>query len=253
MREETIGGQRLVLGDCREVLLDIKSETFNAAITDPPYGTNTADWDKDPPSEVWEALKLIAVGGPIAVFGYPETHLRWAAMFAPLLPLRSIAWWHYNHPVSARAMMREWQQIVIWGETMKVLIGGDEIRQPYEAKPHLMRWARGGKGPDPRGKTCSDVWKIATPGASFNSHLRNHPNEKPVEALDRLVRLLIPVSGNVIDPYMGSGTTLVAAELNGRSGLGIEQDATYFEIACRRVEKATSDRAGAKAQLTLTG
>lgn len=62
-----------------------------------------------------------------------------------------------------------------------------------------------------------------------------HPTEKPLG----LMRIITGwTSGAVLDPFMGSGTTLVACAKLGRSGIGIEIDPDYFEIACRRVEEA---------------
>lgn len=63
----------------------------------------------------------------------------------------------------------------------------------------------------------------------------DHPTQKPL----RLVRDLVErTGGTILDPFMGSGTTLVACAKLGRKGIGIEISEDYFEIACRRVEEA---------------
>lgn len=58
---------------------------------------------------------------------------------------------------------------------------------------------------------------------------------KPTELMRYLVRLVTPPGGVVLDPFMGSGSTLKAAELEGFDGIGIEREAPYIEIARRRV------------------
>jgi|GEM_PF-593684 len=64
-----------------------------------------------------------------------------------------------------------------------------------------------------------------------------HPTSKPVGLMRDLCEI---VGGNtILDPFMGSGTTLVACQRLGRQGIGIEIDEDYFDIACRRVEEAT--------------
>lgn len=66
-----------------------------------------------------------------------------------------------------------------------------------------------------------------------------HPTQKPVAAMKWTIEIL-KAKGSVLDPFMGSGTTGVAAIQMGRSFIGIERDERYFEIACRRIEQAQS-------------
>ena len=63
----------------------------------------------------------------------------------------------------------------------------------------------------------------------------NHPTVKPTDLMRWLCRLVTPPGGIVLDPFMGSGSTLKAAELEGFSAIGIELEAEYIEIARRRI------------------
>jgi len=81
-------------------------------------------------------------------------------------------------------------------------------------------------------------------------HWWDHPATKPLGLMSDLVSM---TEGTLLDPFMGSGTTLVAAELLSRRGIGIEIDPGYFDIACRRVEETVKQRRAQEAQLTLTG
>lgn len=65
-----------------------------------------------------------------------------------------------------------------------------------------------------------------------------HPAEKPVELLERFVRVSCPENGVILDPFMGSGSTGVAAVKNHRDFIGIEFDQKYFEIAKQRINEA---------------
>lgn len=69
----------------------------------------------------------------------------------------------------------------------------------------------------------------------------NHPTEKPVSLLETLITASTVSSQTVLDPFMGSGSTGVAAVRNGRSFIGIEIDARHFETACRRIEAAHAE------------
>jgi DNA modification methylase len=67
---------------------------------------------------------------------------------------------------------------------------------------------------------------------------KQHPTQKPVALMEWCLGFL-PDAQTILDPFMGSGTTLVACQKLGRHGIGIELDPDYFDIACKRVEEAT--------------
>ena len=66
-----------------------------------------------------------------------------------------------------------------------------------------------------------------------------HPTEKPWRLFVEILQDFTNPSQTILDPFMGSGTTLVACEKLGRQGTGIELDPEYFDIACKRVDEAT--------------
>ena len=71
---------------------------------------------------------------------------------------------------------------------------------------------------------------------------RLHPNEKPLSLIMRLVENHTEKGDLVFDPFMGSGTTGVAALKMGRRFIGFELEPKYFDVACRRLEKANYER-----------
>lgn len=76
-------------------------------------------------------------------------------------------------------------------------------------------------------------WTIA----ATNAERAGHPTQKPVALMEWCLGFL-PDAKTILDPFMGSGTTLVACQRMGRHGTGIELDPDYFDIACRRVDEA---------------
>ena len=82
------------------------------------------------------------------------------------------------------------------------------------------------------GRPGTFIYNKNTPGGSV------HPTQKPLPLFLDLVGLFSHVGQTVLDPFMGSGTTLVACAKMGRKGIGIELDPDYFEIACERVQNA---------------
>ena len=69
---------------------------------------------------------------------------------------------------------------------------------------------------------------------------KQHPTQKPIALMEWCLGFL-PDARTILDPFMGSGTTLVACQRLGRQGIGIELDADYFEIACKRVQEVVNN------------
>lgn len=65
-----------------------------------------------------------------------------------------------------------------------------------------------------------------------------HPTQKPIELMERLIKLTTKENDIVLDPFMGGGSTAVACVKNNRRFVGIEIDKEYFDIACNRIEEA---------------
>lgn len=66
----------------------------------------------------------------------------------------------------------------------------------------------------------------------------DHPTQKPLTLISKIVRAMVPPDGGCLDPFMGSGTTGVACAKLGRKFIGIELEPKYFDIACKRIEDA---------------
>jgi site-specific DNA-methyltransferase (adenine-specific) len=126
---------------------------------------------------------------------------------------------------------------------------GSAARFFYCAKASRSERNEGMEGMEERSKatTYGDGFnsetKLATPKqqqAGFvdrGKTTNHHPTVKPIALMEYLCRLTkTPTGGIVLDPFMGSGTTGIAAHLTGREFIGIEQNEEYFEIAKRRIE-----------------
>ena len=89
---------------------------------------------------------------------------------------------------------------------------------------------------------CEQAWWSRDTNAKVFSksvlgYEKSHPTQKPVALMEWCLGFLLNAE-TILDPFMGSGTTLVACAKLGRKGIGIEIDPDYFEIACKRVEEA---------------
>lgn len=88
----------------------------------------------------------------------------------------------------------------------------------------------------------TNVWSFLPANQkTFNKGGKEHPTQKPILLMERLVELLTPPDAVVLDPFMGSGTTGVVCAKLGRQFIGIEQSPEYFEIAQSRINKALEE------------
>jgi hypothetical protein len=252
------GAHRVVCGDCTEAAVVAKvmqGEKAGAVITDPPFGTKTAEWDKLPDLVIWKSCKQLCTKGPIAVFGYAKQLFSLAPLFEDMALIGFVVWYKYNEPMISPGLTRVHQDIAIWGSSL-LQCHADRIREPYQfldenAKdPRRLRKFFGsgsnkagaignrlkGAQMNPDGRRCQDLWVIAVNYHGFNVHLRQHPNQKPDELMERLVLLLSNEDTIIFDPFLGSGTTMVAAQRLGRVCRGIEIEPSYVAVTLERMK-----------------
>jgi DNA modification methylase len=94
-------------------------------------------------------------------------------------------------------------------------------------------------GAEDHKKWFQQIWHGVT-GAST----RNHPAPYPLDLADRLIRMFSFVGDTVLDPFMGTGTTTLAAAKSGRNSIGVEIDPYYFDYAEKRIRSETSSLFG---------
>jgi site-specific DNA-methyltransferase (adenine-specific) len=217
------GGVTIYLGDCRDVLPELGR--VDAVITDPTFGFGAYETDVEVPIG-----PVVAAAQRFAVMAYPELLVKWCIELGRP-PTEWITWWPSNAAAKAggrhRLLPRQTECIAIFGEGLHV----DDVREP-----------RSDNRPTVNGEVSDtvracDVWRDASPGIGFNAAARLHPNEKPVSLMRKLVALCSIPGELVVDPFMGSGTTLRAAKDLGRRAIGIDLVEANCETAVRRLSQ----------------
>jgi DNA modification methylase len=194
----------LYRGDCREILPTLGK--VDAVVTDPPYGI---DYGK--------------AGGFSASHGWG--------------PWRENCTWDQERPAAGifDLMRAASADQIIWG--------GNYFT---DYLPPTMQWLVWDKGQrDFSLADCEFAWSSQNKAARIFDYARGkavrdgkeHPTQKPIELMRWCIGFL-PKAKTILDPFMGSGTTGVAAVKLGRRFIGIEIDQRYFDIACRRIEDA---------------
>ena len=214
VREERIGDCRLILGDCLTVMPVLGR--VDAVVTDPPYGINLNTDNRR--FSGGDAASVSRRGTGIG----PAKGKRIANDSTPFDPspiLRAadqhIIWGWNNYPDKLPS-----GACLVWIKRNDVAFGSflSDAELAWMSKGHGVYCRR----------------DLSNNGIALE---RVHPTQKPVALMEWCLGFL-PNAKTILDPFMGSGTTLVACAKMGRKSIGIELDPEYFDIACRRVEAA---------------
>ena len=233
-----LGPHRLVCGDATtaeayaQLLPD--GEAVDMVFTDPPYNVNYANSPKDKLRGKDRAILNDNLGDAFADFLRAALALLvarcrgaiYVAMSSSELDALQAAF---------RAAGGHWSTFVIWAKHTFTLGRADYQRQ-YE--PILYGWPEGAERHWCGDRDQSDVWQIKKPQ-------RNdlHPTMKPVELVERAIRNSSRPGQVVLDPFAGSGTTLIAAEKTGRVARLMELDPKYVDVIVRRWQDWTGQEA----------
>jgi adenine-specific DNA-methyltransferase len=145
--------------------------------------------------------------------------------------------WHFEHGLHCSKRFSGRYETISWfTQSDDYIFHLDPVRVPqkYPGKKHFKGPRMGEYSGNPLGKNPGDVWII--PNVKSN-HIEKteHPCQFPVELIERLVLSMTNVDGWVLDPFLGTGTTVIAALRHGRRGVGAEVVPKYLRIAHDRV------------------
>jgi len=224
-----LGPHRLVCGDATAAeayaQLFPDGERADMVFTDPPYNVNYANSAKDKLRGKHRPILNDALGAGFHDFLYDAlsllvAHTRGAiyvAMSSSELDTLQAAF---------RSAGGHWSTFIIWAKNTFTLGRADYQRQ-YE--PILYGWPEGAERHWCGDRDQGDVWQIKKPQKNDL-----HPTMKPVELVERAIRNSSRPGDVVLDPFGGSGTTLIAAEKSGRVARLIELDPKYADVIVRR-------------------
>lgn len=214
MSPVVIGDSTLYHGDCMEILPTLQG--VDCLVMDPPYGmAYKSGYATD---ELWAAD---------AIDGDETTFIRdYALHWGRKLPILCFGTWKVDRPKQTKI-------VLIWDKGGALGMG--DLSIPWKADhEEIYVIGKGFVGTRDSGSVLRHP-----PVQSTAKNGRQHPNEKPLSLMHDLLR---KTQGRVCDPFMGSGSTGVAAVQMHRPFVGVELDARYFETACKRIERAYAQR-----------
>ena len=155
------------------------------------------------------------------------------------LKLRNRIVWHFGHGLHSRKRLSgRYETINWWTKSDDYTWNLDPIRVPskYPGKRHFKGPNIGKLSGNPKGKNPSDVWEF--PNVKNNHPEKTiHPCQFPVELVERLVLSMTSPEDTVFDPYMGVGSSAIAALMHGRDAYGCDIVPEYVEVAHQRVRQ----------------
>ncbi len=241
-------------GDCRELLRQIPAQTIQLIVTSPPYNLgkeyekrlNLAEYTAQQREIIRDCFRVLKPNGSICwqVGNYvedgaiiPLDSLLYP-IFAELgLRMRNRIVWHFEHGLHCSRRLSGRYEVILWftkGDDYVFDLDPIRVPQKYPGKKYFKGPKAGQYSCNPLGKSPGDVWVI--PNVKSN-HVEKtgHPCQFPVELIERLVLALTRPGDWVFDPFLGAGTSIIAALRHDRRGAGAEVVSRYAEIARQRI------------------
>ncbi len=244
-------------GDTLKLLKQIPDNFVKLVVTSPPYNIgkpyekrlNLDEYLSQQKTIIEECYRVLKNTGhicwqvgnyvdngeiiPLDILLYP--------IFSNLgLKLRNRIVWQFGHGLHATKRFSGRYEVILWftkSDSYSFNIDPIRVPQKYPNKKYFKGPKKGQYSSNPLGKNPGDIWNI--PNVKAN-HVEKtiHPCQFPVELIERLVLSMTEENDWVLDPFIGVGTTSIAALIHNRKAIGAEIDPEYMKIAKERIRKA---------------
>lgn len=246
----------IICGDNLRYMRRLDDESMHLIVTSPPYNIGK-EYETRKTQEIYieeqaaciaEAVRLLHPRGSICwqvgnhvddgeVF--PLDILLYGLFKNHGLKLRNRIVWTFGHGLHCQKRFSGRHETILWfTKSDDYTFNLDPIRVPskYPNKKHFKGPRKGQVSSNPLGKNPSDVWEI--PNVKWN-HVEktDHPCQFPVGLVERLVLGLTNEGENILDPYIGVGSTAIAALKHDRNAFGCDLERSYVDTAWERIHQ----------------
>lgn len=235
----------IMLGDNIEILKSLEINTFDMIYLDPPYATGIDYYmgdqfcftDKMSHNDLYfmvdtilrKCYDLLKPTGTLYLHStYKVLHLLQAAAVIYFKHVNTIIWNYNSAPHREKDLGNRHDPILRLVKSKDYKF--NPIYEPYATRVDYTL------GYNPKGKLIGDVWQIPIMPQNDRQERTGYPTQKPLELMERLIKLATDKNDLVLDPFMGSGSTLVAAKNLDRDYFGIDRSKIAYELTKRRLE-----------------
>jgi len=247
--------QEIIQGDCLEVMKGFADKSFDLVLTDPPYGTTACSWDTVVPFDLmWEQILRVTKDNAAIIMTASQPFTSALVMSMPKLFKCEWIWKKNagsNFATTKYQPMKEHESVLIFSKGTPFYNQQRQERAPsgfarqktpltFNRKDkHESGDVYGGIGVGKVEKKMISKDRCPSSVQSFARERGLHPTQKPVALMRYFIETYSKESDTILDPFLVSGTTLVAAKQLNRNAVGIEISPEYCEIARRRLEQDT--------------
>lgn len=233
------GALTIYHGDAREVLPTLDLGDVRLVLADPPYGDTSLAWDALVPG--WPDLLADLLPDSVSMWCFGSLRSFMASDFGQWTYAQEAVWEKHNGSNSFADRLRRVHELAVhvyrgkWSDLpIQPVYTNDATKRTVRRKQRPPQWGDIGShsyvSEDGGPRLQRSV--IYARSCHGNAH---HPTQKPTDLLRILIEHASPGRGLVLDPFMGSGSTLVAAQETGRRAIGIEQNEDYCAAAVERL------------------
>lgn len=251
----------LIQADCMEELPRLSSRSVQTVITDPPYfRVLDVDWDQQWAHSqeyiewcvVWvsQCMRVLRDDGLFFCFGQlgkrEHVFIHLISRLCSIYQFHDLVIWDRVVGYNERrdSFTPAYEMILVLRKSDNVKFNKGLVREQYDQET-INRYLRDKRYKDRdlrlshllQGKYATNIVRVPSLKGSSKEKCQ-HPSQKPVELIAKLVQCATDPGDMVLDPFIGSGTVAVVCESLGRHWLGFEIDGGYVQIACERIQAA---------------
>lgn len=218
-------------GDCLEIMKDLPDGSVDLVLTDPPYGIKQAEWDTLNNLWITEASRILKDNGSIWVFAGWSTVVEVREALDKYFIERNWIIWDRVKGRGAKYNVVSTREDILW------FTKSDRYTFNKQSSTIKKKTAGMGLKNGDEYRKLSNVWTDISPIVPWSTERVSHPTQKPIKLIERIIEISSNPNDTILDCFVGSGTTAVAAVNLKRNFIGIDISPEYCEIARNRLRQ----------------